>query len=211
MGGRQSKQFDGQQSERQSQATAVSHETYLGTVDELADWDTTVSRVRALEHKLYDKKQELFEASKRAYRNGNGAEAKRLSVAAHRADAEYRKAREIAGSEIYRLRNSRLPRSTLDLHGQYVEEALSLTENRLRELKRKGHLDGSTSLLVITGAGHHSRAGRAKIRPAVEELLGKADLDYEEDGPGAFRIQVEKTSRVGRFIKRILRLCGVRD
>lgn len=43
-------------------------------------------------------------------------------------------------------------------------------------------------LECVTGAGHHSRLGESKIKPAVEELVKTLNLRYEPKSAGAFLI-----------------------
>lgn len=57
-----------------------------------------------------------------------------------------------------------------------MNERLSKTESRIR--------DGSLELTIITGAGHHSDNNRAKIKPAIEELLRQRGFQYEVDRTG---------------------------
>lgn len=209
MGIQQSKQTRGQQQENRLQHGVEGHKARAFQTDEKADWDAVVARVRARELALYSKKQQLFDAANKAYTRGDGAEAKRLSVAAHKTDREYRKEREKASLAIFRLRNDGLPKTKLDLHGQYVEEALAFTKSRLKELKRDRGSNRDTKLLIVTGAGHHSKDGRAKIRPAVERLLRKEGSVHEEEGSGAFLVHTETKNQRKGFMWHVLRFFGL--
>jgi DNA-nicking Smr family endonuclease len=142
-------------------------------------------------------------------KKGQGAEAKRLSRTAHQTDEKYRRARQEASVTILHLRNHGKPADTLDLHGQYVEEALSFTKQRLKELRNINNAQRTSSLLIITGAGHHSEDGRAKIRPAVLNFLRKKGYSFKEEGPGAFRVHLGAESTEGCFAS-LLRMLGLK-
>lgn len=73
----------------------------------------------------------------------------------------------------------------IDLHGQFVEEALSLLRERLSLLLRNGHDD---RLECIVGAGHHSKNHVARIKPAVHKLIKKMNLHYDVDNAGKYTI-----------------------
>lgn len=75
----------------------------------------------------------------------------------------------------------------IDLHGLFLDEALDATREFLRYWSKK--TPSRDTVLIITGAGHHSENNKAVIRPAVEELLQKESLEYESvHGNGAFRV-----------------------
>lgn len=70
---------------------------------------------------------------------------------------------------------------TIDLHGQFVEEAEDILEARIRHLQATGQ----THLHVIVGKGHHSTGRVQKLKPRVEHLCQELGLDYateENDG-----------------------------
>lgn len=72
----------------------------------------------------------------------------------------------------------------MDLHGLQVKEATQVL-HALLDL----YADTKTKFLrVITGAGKHSLGGKAKLRPAVEELLHNRQLEYQLVGDGAFLV-----------------------
>jgi DNA-nicking Smr family endonuclease len=73
----------------------------------------------------------------------------------------------------------------IDLHGQFVEEALTLLRERLTVLLANGHDD---KLECIVGAGHHSKNHVARIKPAVHALIDKLHLRYEVDNVGKYTI-----------------------
>ena len=73
----------------------------------------------------------------------------------------------------------------IDLHGQFVEEALSLLKERLSLLLKNGHDD---RLECIVGAGRHSKNHAARIKPAVHALIKKMKLRYDVDNAGKYTI-----------------------
>jgi len=77
----------------------------------------------------------------------------------------------------------------IDLHGLYLDEALDATKEFLKYWSKKASRD---TVLVITGAGHHSENNKAVIRPKVERLLREQSLKYESvHGDGAFRVTLK--------------------
>jgi len=56
----------------------------------------------------------------------------------------------------------------VDLHGLHVKEALYFLESTLAELRRDGYRG---PVYIITGTGHHSASGRARLAPAVQRWL----------------------------------------
>ena len=78
----------------------------------------------------------------------------------------------------------------IDLHGLYLDEALDATREFLKYWSKKS--PSRETVLVITGAGHHSENNKAVIRPKVEELLQQQSLEYESvHGNGAFRVTLK--------------------
>jgi DNA-nicking Smr family endonuclease len=63
----------------------------------------------------------------------------------------------------------------VDLHGLYVQEALSRVESHIAACRNAG----IKSTVVVTGRGNRSRDGLAKIKPAVETFLKKENLRAE--------------------------------
>lgn len=133
--------------------------------------------------------------SQEAYKSGDGAGAKELSEEGkrhQRKQAEYNKQ---ASEFIFRENNApgRVADDTIDLHGQFVEEAEDILEERIRHAQATGQ----SHLHVIVGRGNHSTGRVQKIKPRVERLCQELGLDYateENDG----RIYVDlKGGRVG--------------
>ncbi|KAL2016236.1 hypothetical protein VTK56DRAFT_4041 [Thermocarpiscus australiensis] len=149
-------------------------------------------RLRALARSEGDKKKSCFDRAHEAYERGDGAEAKALSEEGkrhQRKQAEYNKQ---ASEFIFRENNApgRVADDTIDLHGQYVEEAEDILEARIRHARAAGQ----THLHVIVGKGNHSAGRVQKLKPRVEQLCQELGLDYAtEENEG--RIYVDLTGR----------------
>eukprot|EP00756_Hemistasia_phaeocysticola_P039839 Hpha_TRINITY_DN16833_c2_g7::TRINITY_DN16833_c2_g7_i1::g.153573::m.153573/K13210/FUBP; far upstream element-binding protein len=110
-------------------------------------------------------------------------EAKQSSNKADR-DRLYERAREAdekAARAIFYRRNDG-EKLRIDLHGLRVAEAERYLQLRLEELLKN---DIDDKLEVITGAGHHSPDGLARIRQRVVELSKERGLRTEVINPGS--------------------------
>ncbi|KAK4538801.1 hypothetical protein CDCA_CDCA20G4826 [Cyanidium caldarium] len=154
--------------------------------DSVDGGEPAIERLRDRAEQLRMERDRLFEAASAAHKRGRGAEAKRLAQEGHRVDTEYKTARSTAARAIFASKNAGLDSSEIDLHGLYVEEALEIVKARLDGIDARRHGDTNRDIRIITGAGHHSDGGRARIRPAVEALLRERHYEYQVDGPGAF-------------------------
>ena len=109
-----------------------------------------------------------------------------------RRQAEYNRR---ASEFIFRENNApgRVADDTIDLHGQYVNEAREILEARIRHAQATGQ----THLHVIVGKGNHSAGRVQKLKPRVERLCRELGLDYAtEENEG--RIYVDLRGRGGR-------------
>lgn len=70
-----------------------------------------------------------------------------------------------------------MPGDTIDLHGQFVEEAEEILEQRIRQAQSQGQ----THLHVIVGKGIHSRDHVQKIKPKVEQVCQELGLNYQTE------------------------------
>lgn len=83
-----------------------------------------------------------------------------------------------------------MPSDTIDLHGQFVEEAEHILETRIRAAQQQGQ----SHLHVIVGKGNHSPQHIQKIKPRVEEVCRELGLQYQtEHNEG--RIYVDLTGK----------------
>lgn len=99
-----------------------------------------------------------------------------------------------ASEYIFRANNANVPGDTIDLHGQYVEEAERILETRIRAARQQGQ----SHLHVIVGKGIHSAEHVQRIKPAVERLCQQQGLRFwteENDG----RIYVDLSGQGGGY------------
>jgi hypothetical protein len=84
-----------------------------------------------------------------------------------------------ASDYIFRENNAsgRVPDDTIDLHGQFVEEAEDILEARIRYAQQHGQ----THLHVIVGKGNHSVNHVQKIKPRVEKVCQELGLQYQTE------------------------------
>ena len=84
---------------------------------------------------------------------------------------------------------------TIDLHGQFVEEAEDILEERIRHARAAGQ----SHLHVIVGKGNHSTGHVQKIKPRVEQLCRELGLDYAtEENEGRIYVNLQGGKVEGR-------------
>jgi Smr domain len=81
-----------------------------------------------------------------------------------------------ASEFIFRENNAegRVASDTIDLHGQFVEEAEDILEERIKYARSTGQ----THLHVIVGRGNHSPQHIQKIKPRIEKVCQELGLQY---------------------------------
>lgn len=84
-----------------------------------------------------------------------------------------------ASEFIFRENNAegRVDSDTIDLHGQFVEEAEDILEERIKYAQSTGQ----THLHVIVGKGNHSPHHIQKIKPRVEKVCQELGLQYRTE------------------------------
>ncbi|KAJ3127349.1 hypothetical protein HK098_006433 [Nowakowskiella sp. JEL0407] len=142
----------------------------------------------ALESEYYKHRQEaidvaiarnrLFQQATEAYRSGNKAAAKSLSLQAHALNENLHQLHESASERIFSSRN-KLDSHSIDLHGLHPDEATRLMQKQLISLAKQ-YKEGTIS--IVTGSGHHSRGNKAKVLPAVREFLTRKGWRFKETG-----------------------------
>ncbi|KAL2869282.1 Smr domain-containing protein [Aspergillus lucknowensis] len=154
------------------------------------DAEAEYDRLRDLARQEAAKRGSCFQRSQEAYSSGDGALAKELS---EQGKAHGRKMDEYnrqASEFIFRENNAagRVEADTIDLHGQFVEEAEDILEERIKYARSHGQ----THLHVIVGKGNHSANHVQKIKPRVEQVCRELGLQYAtEENEG--RIYVNLT------------------
>jgi DNA-nicking Smr family endonuclease len=128
--------------------------------------------------------------SKQAYDRGDGAAAHQLSEEGKAHGAAMARYNKQASEFIFRENNAegRIASDTIDLHGQFVEEAEDILEERIRYAKSTGQ----THLCVIVGKGNHSPDHIQKIKPRVEQICQQEGLQYNTE-PNEGRIYINLT------------------
>ncbi|KAL6062133.1 Smr domain-containing protein [Balamuthia mandrillaris] len=126
-----------------------------------------------------------FERSQRAWKKGDKALAKELSDQGKKHQEAMQKFHAEAARAIFARHNKGRPNDEIDLHGLRVKEALEFTEQRIQQLKPSassgGILSSDKPLKVIVGKGLHSIDNKARIKPAVIELMERLEVVCEED------------------------------
>jgi DNA-nicking Smr family endonuclease len=134
--------------------------------------------------------------SHEAYEAGDHAEAKKLSNQGKAHDAKMDEYNRQASDFIFRANNApgRVEADCIDLHGQFVEEAERILEERIRADQARGQ----THLHAIVGQGHHSANHIQKIKPKVEELCRELGLKYRtEENAGRIYINLQGGEPLG--------------
>ncbi|KAL6853129.1 hypothetical protein J3F83DRAFT_558558 [Trichoderma novae-zelandiae] len=155
-----------------------------------AEVEREYDRLRALARAEANKRGDCFERSRRAYEDGDGARAKELSNEGKAHDAKVREYNRQASEYIFRENNApgRVEPDSIDLHGQFVEEAERILEQRIRADQARGQ----THLHAIVGRGNHSADHVQRLKPKVEELCRELGLRYStEDNEGRIYINLQ--------------------
>ncbi|KIV97119.1 hypothetical protein PV10_00907 [Exophiala mesophila] len=147
-------------------------------------------RLRDLARQEADKRSSCFARSQQAYASGDGAAAHALSQEGKNHGAKMEQYNKQASEFIFRENNAegRVPPDTIDLHGQFVEEAEDILEERIRYAQSHGQ----THLRVIVGKGNHSPGHVQKIKPRVEQVCRELGLQYQTE-PNEGRILINLT------------------
>lgn len=127
--------------------------------------------------------------SQEAYSSGDGAGAKHLSDEGKAHGHKMEEYNKQASEFIFRENNAsgRVEADTIDLHGQFVEEAEDILEERIKYAKAHGQ----NHLHVIVGKGNHSANHIQKIKPRVEQVCRELGLQYStEENAGRMYINL---------------------
>ncbi|KAK8136643.1 Smr domain protein [Apiospora sp. TS-2023a] len=154
------------------------------------DAEKEYDRLRDLAGQEAKKRNECFDKAHQAYERGDGAEAKQLSNEGKRHASQMESYNKQASEYIFRENNAtgRVADDTVDLHGQFVEEAEDILEKRIRDARARGQ----THLHVIVGQGHHSAGHVQKIKPRVEQVCRELGLHYAtEDNAGRIYVDLQ--------------------
>ncbi|KAG1760496.1 hypothetical protein EDD22DRAFT_954871 [Suillus occidentalis] len=137
--------------------------------------------LRAKANQEGDAMAKCFQQSHEAYSRREGALAKELSEKGKKHERTMEALNAEASAWIFRENNSDSKPGELDLHGLYVKEAISFSDKAIKEARQRG----DSQIRLIVGKGLHSNGQVAKIKPALEDLLGKLNLPNEVDPQNA--------------------------
>ena len=147
-----------------------------------------VLKLRNEAETYHDKVVKCAKESQAAYKAGNKKKAHDLSEDKKKFQVKRDDANNKAATLILQAQKWQTT-GEIDLHGLHLDEAMDATEKFLKHWSKKSTKD---TVLVITGAGHHSANNKAIIRPKVEQLLKKQKLRYESvNGDGAFKVHIK--------------------
>ncbi|KAF9278320.1 hypothetical protein BGZ88_000634 [Linnemannia elongata] len=138
-------------------------------------------------------RQEYSQQSQAAYKSGNGAKAKELSLKAKEYGREMDRCNNMARDMVFKLNNTNRPSNELDLHGLKVREALDITRERLTKFVK----NKEPNLIIIVGRGNNSINGVAKIKPAVTELVNEFHIKATPNKPNQGCIWIEPAGPEG--------------
>lgn len=143
----------------------------------------------------YRLRLECFQKAQEAYRRGMKQVANFYSNQGHLHTKKIKEANENAAQMILSQRDQYLEtKSTLDLHGLHVDEAVTVLtkviEDQLNKLSARG--DKRKDLFIITGRGSHSRGGVARIRPAVIRWLKQKGYNFTEVHEGLLKLRLPR-------------------
>ncbi|KAI1772483.1 Smr domain protein [Hypoxylon cercidicola] len=154
------------------------------------DAEVEYDRLRDLARAEAAKRNSCFDRAHQAYERGDGAEAKELSNEGKRHAAKMDEYNKQASEYIFRENNAvgRVADDTIDLHGQFVEEAEDILEQRIRYAQQHGQ----THLHVIVGKGNHSVDHVQKLKPRVEQVCRELGLQYAtEENSGRIYVNLQ--------------------
>ncbi|KAI3336801.1 DUF1771-domain-containing protein [Xylariaceae sp. AK1471] len=139
--------------------------------------------------KEWAKKRDCMQRAHEAYERGDGATAKQLSNEGKRHAAEAAGLDKKASDFIFVVNNSKYTSGdTIDLHGQQVDEAVSILQERIHEDRQRNQ----THLHVIVGKGNHSVGHIQRLKPAVEDLCRDLGLQYKtEENAGRVYVNLQ--------------------
>lgn len=158
--------------------------------------DSSVQELRARAAEHGDKRHALSQQSQEQYSLDNKKEAKTLSDQAKHHQQQMELFNSQASQMAYTQLNSTRTTGELDLHMQFVREALVLVEKRIELCKQ----EKVSVLVVIVGKGLHSIDGKAKIKPAIKELVERERINVRLDDPNPGCITLLLDQPVGRAI-----------
>lgn len=147
------------------------------------------NRLRAEAQKYAEERHALMDASKKAFEEGDKGKAKELSEKGKEVGRQMEASNKKAAEVILKHRNDEHGDHYLDLHGLYLEEALTAFREKMEVLQKSKE---EIVFEVIPGAGHHSK-NKAVIKPKIiEELTANKAVSFEEKNAGSINVFINK-------------------
>ncbi|KUI59193.1 hypothetical protein VP1G_06480 [Cytospora mali] len=174
---------------QQNHSTRLGGHAYSHQGDD-NDTEREYDRLRDLARAEASKRNACFDRAHEAYERGDGAGAKQLSNEGKEHAAKMTQYNKQASEYIFRANNAqdKVADDTIDLHGQFVEEAEDILEARIRDAQARGQ----THLHVIVGKGNHSANHVQKIKPRVEQVCRELGLQYRtEENEGRMYVNLQ--------------------
>ncbi|KAL2436248.1 hypothetical protein ABEF95_006781 [Exophiala dermatitidis] len=172
---------------------STQHATRIGTrpfnrENQSDEAEREYDRLRDLARQEAAKRSSCLARSQEAYKRGDGAAAHALSEEGKAHGRKMEEYNKQASEFIFRENNApgRVAPDTVDLHGQYVEEAEDILEERIRYAQAHGE----DHLHVVVGKGNHSDGHVQKLKPRVEQVCKELGLQYQTE-PNEGRIYVD--------------------
>ena len=135
---------------------------------------------------LARERNQYFSLAIQAFQRGDGKKAKEFSEKGKQSNLKMHQKNYEASSNLIRKNEIENDKNTLDLHGFYLKEALIVLEKKLKNLKNL------RKLFIITGIGQHSKYGKAKLRPEVNNYLKNNNFKFKEVHPGVFQVKYKR-------------------
>jgi DNA-nicking Smr family endonuclease len=152
------------------------------------------NRLRAEAQKFADERSNYLSSATKAFEAGEKAKAKELSDKGKQAGRQMEEANRKAAEVILHYRNDGHEENYLDLHGLYLEEAMTAFRTRLDKLIARNEM---VVFEVIPGAGNHSK-NKAIIKPKVIEELQTRKLRFEEKNAGTLLVYLNESQPKAR-------------
>ncbi|KAI1267248.1 Smr domain protein [Xylariaceae sp. FL1019] len=154
------------------------------------DAEAEYDRLRDEARRHQEKHQQLAGKARQAYQDGDGEQAHIFSQGSKKEEQQADDLNRKASDYIFRENNApgRVAEDTIDLHGQFVQEAERILEERIQYAQSTGQ----THLHVIVGRGNHSANHIQKIKPRVEQVCRELGLQYAtEENAGRIYVNLQ--------------------
>jgi DNA-nicking Smr family endonuclease len=171
------------------QKNIVNRHAFSTSADEDPDYAGPEGRKwRAEAQKFAEERHTNLSAATKAFEANEKEKAKELSEKGKEAGKKMIEANAKAAEVILQRRNGDKPETYLDLHGLYLEEALTAFRSRLAKLQAS-QSGNDIVFEVVPGAGNHSK-DEAIIKPKVIEELKGMGFSFEEKNAGTLLVTI---------------------